>query len=291
MSSNSFQDIIIQLQKFWADHGCALLQPYDSEVGAGTLHPATALWALGPKPLNLAYVQNSRRPKDSRYGENPNRLSHYYQFQVLLKPAPENVQELCLQSLKAMGIDYSKHDIRFVEDDWENPTIGAWGLGWEVWCDGMEVLQFTYMQQVGDIECELVPAELTYGLERLAMYIQDVDHFSEIRWNNPINSKDQVYYGDLFMQQEKELSAYSLEHADIETLRRTFLDAEAESIKMLEHKLPLVAYHQALRACHHFNLLDARGALNVTERASYMARVRFMAKKCCLGWMESQNNA
>lgn len=283
---DSFQDIILELQQFWSEQGCAILQPYDSEVGAGTLHPFTALRALGSEPLKIAYVQNSRRPKDSRYGENPNRLSHYYQFQVLLKPAPENVQELCLNSLKAIGIDHSKHDIRFVEDDWENPTIGAWGLGWEMWCDGMEVLQFTYMQQIGDIECELVPAELTYGLERLAMYVQDVDHFTKIRWNNPKNKGDQIHYGDLFLAQEKELSAYSLEHADINILLRTFSDAESECIQLLEKNLPLAAYHQALTACHHFNLLDARGALNVTERASYMAKVRGLVKKCCLKWME-----
>jgi glycyl-tRNA synthetase alpha chain len=283
---DSFQDIILELQQFWSEHGCAILQPYDSEVGAGTLHPFTALRALGPSPLKIAYVQNSRRPKDSRYGENPNRLSHYYQFQVFLKPAPENIQELCLNSLKAIGIDHNKHDIRFVEDDWENPTIGAWGLGWEMWCDGMEVLQFTYMQQIGDIECELVPAELTYGLERLAMYVQDVDHFTKIRWNNPKDKADQIYYGDLFLSQEKELSAYSLEYANIDVLLRTFSDAESECIQLLEKDLPLAAYHQALTACHHFNLLDARGALNVTERASYMAKVRGLVKKCCQKWME-----
>jgi glycyl-tRNA synthetase alpha chain len=285
MKTLSFQDIIFYLQKFWADQGCAILQGYDSEVGAGTLHPATALKALGPKPMKIAYVQPSRRPKDSRYGENPNRLSHYYQFQVLLKPSPENIQELCLESLKAIGIDYTKHDIRFVEDDWENPTIGAWGLGWELWCDGMEVLQFTYMQQIGDIECELIPAEITYGLERLAMYIQDVDHFAKIRWNN---AEPAVLYGDLFLDQEKEFSAYSLEHADVEVLKRTFVDAESECNKLLELNLPLAAYHQALNACHHFNLLDARGALSVAERASYMAKVRSLAKACCLKWMESQ---
>lgn len=284
----SFQEIIFSLQKFWADQGCSILQGYDTEVGAGTLHPATALRALGPKPMKIAYVQPSRRPKDSRYGENPNRLSHYYQFQVLLKPSPENIQDLCLESLKAIGIDYTKHDIRFVEDDWENPTIGAWGLGWELWCDGMEVLQFTYMQQIGDIECEFIPAEITYGLERLAMYIQDVDHFTKIRWNSPKDAKDQVYYGDLFLQQEKETSAYSLEHADVEILNKIFLDSESECNKLLQNNLPLAAYHQALKACHHFNLLDARGALSVAERASYMAKVRNLAKACCLKWMETQ---
>ena len=288
MNILSFQDIIFALQRFWSDQGCSILQSYDTEVGAGTLHPATALKALGPKPMKIAYVQASRRPKDSRYGENPNRLSHYYQFQVLLKPSPENIQDLCLESLKAIGIDYTKHDIRFVEDDWENPTIGAWGLGWELWCDGMEVLQFTYMQQIGDIECELVSAELTYGLERLAMYIQNVDHFTKICWNNPKNSEDLVLYGDLFLQQEQELSAYSLEHASIEILLRTFLDAESECKKLLQVNLPLAAYHQALTACHHFNLLDARGALSVAERASYMAKVRSLAKECCMKWMESQ---
>jgi glycyl-tRNA synthetase alpha chain len=284
----SFQEIIFSLQKFWAGQGCAILQSYDTEVGAGTLHPATALRALGPKSMKIAYVQPSRRPKDSRYGENPNRLSHYYQFQVLLKPAPENIQELCLESLKAIGIDYTKHDIRFVEDDWENPTIGAWGLGWELWCDGMEVLQFTYMQQIGDIECELIPAEITYGLERLAMYIQDIDHFTKIRWNSPKDEKDQVYYGDLFLQQEKETSAYALEYADVEVLNKVFLDSESECNKLLQNNLPLAAYHQCLKACHHFNLLDARGALSVAERASYMAKVRNLAKACCLKWMENQ---
>lgn len=285
MKNLSFQEIIFALQKFWSDKDCAILQGYDTEVGAGTLHPATALLALGPKPLKVAYVQASRRPKDSRYGENPNRLSHYYQFQVLLKPAPADIQELCLQSLKAIGIDYTKHDIRFVEDDWENPTIGAWGLGWELWCDGMEVLQFTYMQQIGDVECQLIPAEITYGLERLAMYIQDVDHFNKIKWNNGDNP---LYYGDLFLRQEKENSAYCLEHADVEILKRTFHDAESECIKLLENNLPLAAYHQALKACHHFNLLDARGVLSVAERASYMSKVRGLAKACCLKWMENQ---
>ena len=288
MQNLSFQEIIFKLQQFWAEHGCSILQSYDSEVGAGTLHPFTSLRALGPKPLKIAYVQASRRPKDSRYGENPNRLSHYYQFQVLLKPTPENVQELCLTSLSAIGIDCNKHDIRFVEDDWENPTIGAWGLGWELWCDGMEVLQFTYMQQVGDIECELIPAEITYGLERLAMYAQNIDHFTKIRWNNPQDPADQVYYGDLFAQQEKEISIYSLDYANIDILLRTFADAEAECEAMLEKNLPLAAYHQALTACHHFNLLDARGALSVTERAAYMAKVRALTKKCCLKWMENQ---
>lgn len=288
MNSLSFQEIISHLQNFWSDYGCAVLQPFDNEVGAGTLHPATALRALGPKPLNFAYVQPSRRPKDSRYGENPNRLSHYYQFQVLLKPAPDNVQELCLNSLKAIGIDYNKHDIRFVEDDWENPTIGAWGLGWEVWCDGMEVLQFTYMQQVGEIECELVPAELTYGLERLAMYIQNVDHFKKIRWNNPHNPKDQLYYGELFEQNEFELSAYSLEHANVDILLQSFKDCETECYSLLEKKLPLAAYNQALKAGHNFNLLDARGVLNVTERASYMIKVRAMVKSCCQQWVDNK---
>lgn len=288
MQNFSFQDIIFQLQKFWADQGCSILQPYDSEVGAGTLNPATALRALGPKPVKFAYVQPSRRPKDSRYGENPNRLSHYYQFQVLLKPAPENMQELCLESLRAIGIDYTQHDIRFVEDDWENPTIGAWGLGWELWCDGMEVLQFTYMQQVGDIECELIPAELTYGLERLTMYAQNVDNFAKIRWNDPKNPADQVYYGDLFMQHEQETSSYCLDYANIDILLRTFKDAESECESCLDKNLPMAAYHQALVACHHFNLLDARGALSVTERASYMTKIRGLVKRCCTKWIESQ---
>jgi glycyl-tRNA synthetase alpha chain len=287
MSNFSFQEIILHLQEFWSNYGCSLLQPYDIEVGAGTLHPATALKALGPKPMKIAYVQPSRRPKDSRYGENPNRLSHYYQFQVLLKPAPEDVQDLCIASLKAIGIDHRKHDIRFVEDDWENPTIGAWGLGWEMWVDGMEILQFTYMQQIGEIECELVPAELTYGLERLAMYVQNVDHFTQIKWNNPKNPSDQVYYGELFLRNEQEISAYSLEYADVEILSRSFIDGEKECYQLLQSNLPLAAYHRALNACHYFNLLDARGVLNVTERASYMARVRKLVKECCIKWVES----
>lgn len=284
----SFQQIIDCLQNFWADFGCAILQPYDSEVGAGTLNPATALGALGKKPLNIAYVQPSRRPKDSRYGKNPNRLSHYYQFQVLLKPAPEDIQELCLNSLKSIGIDTNKHDIRFVEDDWENPTIGAWGLGWEIWCDGMEVMQFTYMQQVGGIECEIISAELTYGLERLAMYIQNVDHFSKILWNNPNKNVKPIYYGDLFLRHEKEISAYSLKYANVEILKNSFVDAATECNNLLEISLPLAAFHQALTACHHFNLLDARGVLSVTERASYMSKVRNLTKDCCLKWIETQ---
>ena len=284
----SFQQIIFDLQNFWATQGCTVLQPIDTEVGAGTLHPATVLRALGKKPWKVAYVQPCRRPTDARFANNPNRLSHYYQFQVLLKPAPQNIKELYLQSLDLIGLNTKENDIRFVEDDWENPTIGAWGLGWEIWCDGMEVLQFTYMQQIGGIECELVSAELTYGLERLAMYVQDVDHFSKIRWNNPSALAEQVYYGDLFMRHEQEISAYSLEHADVEILKRTFLDAETECNNLLAKNLPLAAYHQALTACHHFNLLEARGVLSVTERASYMARVRNLAKESCLKWMETQ---
>lgn len=287
MQPLSFQNIISKLKEFWDSHGCSILESYDSEVGAGTLHPATALCALGPKPHKFAYVQASRRPKDSRYGENPNRLSHYYQFQVLLKPAPDNIQELCIKSLAALGIDYTKHDIRFVEDDWENPSIGAWGLGWELWCDGMEVLQFTYMQQIGEIECELVPGELTYGLERLAMYIQNVDHFKKIRWNSPQDPEDQVLYGDLFTKNEQQTSNYCLEVANIEILQQTFQNAEKECEACLEKNLPLAAYHQALKACNSFNILDARGALSVTERASYMAKVRNLAKKCCQKWIEN----
>lgn len=284
----SFQDIIIKLQNFWVNQGCVLMQPYDMEVGAGTLHPATTLRALGPKPWRAAYVQPSRRPKDGRYGENPNRLQHYYQFQVLLKPSPENIQNLCLKSLAEIGINPDEHDIRFVEDDWENPTIGAWGLGWEVWCDGMEVLQYTYMQQIGGIDCVLIPGELTYGLERLTMYIQNVEHFKDIVWTYGNENAQRVLYGDIYMRNEKESSAYCLEYADTEMLFRHFKDAQKESLNMLEKKLAIPAYEQCLKACHLFNLLDARGVLSVTERASYISKVRELAKECCKTWMENE---
>lgn len=279
----SFQQLILTLQQFWANQGCVVLQPFDMEMGAGTFHTATTLRALGPKTWNAAYVQPSRRPKDGRYGENPNRLQHYYQFQVIMKPSPENIQELYLESLKAIGIDPLKHDIRFVEDDWESPTLGAWGLGWEVWCDGMEVTQFTYFQQVGGIECNPVSGEITYGLERLAMYVQGIENVYDLRWND-----EGVTYGDVFLQNEKEMSAYNLEFADTEMLFRHFEDAEKECRAVLEKKLALPAYDQCIKASHRFNLLDARGAIGVTERAAYIGRVRALAKACCETWLESQ---
>ena len=281
--AKSFQDLILTLQQFWAERGCVILQPYDMEVGAGTFHPATTLRALGDKPWNAAYVQPSRRPKDGRYGENPNRLQHYYQFQVILKPSPDNIQELYLESLKALGVDAMKHDIRFVEDDWESPTLGAWGLGWEVWCDGMEVTQFTYFQQVGGIECKPVAGELTYGLERLAMYIQGVENVYDLDWNG-----QGVSYGEVFLQNEREQSAYNLEFANTEKLFKDFENAEAECAAILEKNLPLPAYDQCIKASHIFNLLDARGVIGVTERASYIARVRALAKGCCEAWVASQ---
>ena len=279
----SFQQMILNLHQFWANQGCVILQPYDLEVGAGTFHPATALRALGPKPWKAAYVQPSRRPKDGRYGENPNRLQHYYQYQVIMKPSPDNIQELYLESLKMIGIDPAKHDIRFVEDDWESPTLGAWGLGWEVWCDGMEVTQFTYFQQVGGIECRPVSGEITYGLERLAMYIQGKENVYDLDFNG-----QGVTYGDVFLQNEKEFSAFNLEYANTEKLLTHFTDAEAECQSMIEKKLPLPAYDQCIKASHLFNLLDARGVISVTERASYIGRVRALAKACCEGYVMSQ---
>ncbi|MEE8544534.1 MAG: glycine--tRNA ligase subunit alpha [Alphaproteobacteria bacterium] len=282
----SFQDLILTLQSYWARHGCVLLQPYDLEVGAGTFHPATILRALGPEPWRAAYVQPSRRPADGRYGENPNRLQHYYQFQVILKPSPDDIQEIYLASLEELGIDAKNHDIRFVEDDWESPTLGAWGLGWEVWCDGMEVSQFTYFQQVGGIDCNPVSGEITYGLERLAMYVQGVDSVYELDWNGA-----GVSYGDIYLQNEREFSAYNFEHANTERLLRHFTDAEDECKALLGAKLPLPAYDQCMKASHLFNLLDARGVISVTERAAYIARVRALAKGCCEGWLESRGHA
>jgi glycyl-tRNA synthetase alpha chain len=289
--AHSFQDIILTLQNFWAKQGCIILQPYDMEMGAGTFHPATTLRTLGPKPWNCAYVQPSRRPKDGRYGENPNRLGHYYQYQVILKPSPDNIQELYLQSLKELGIDSSLHDIRFVEDDWESPTLGAWGLGWEVWCDGMEVTQFTYFQQVGGIACDPISGELTYGLERLAMYIQGVENVYDLQWNAPKNGQPTFTYGDVFKQNEVEHSGYNLEHADTEQLLQHFKDAEKECQSLLEKKLALPAYDQCIKASHRFNLLDARGVIGVTERAAYIARVRALAKACCEAWVDTQKEA
>ena len=282
----SFQDLILTLQRYWAGHGCVLLQPYDMEMGAGTFHPATTLRALGRRPWKAAYVQPTRRPTDGRYGENPNRLQHYYQFQVILKPSPDHMQELYLESLYALGIDPMMHDIRFVEDDWESPTLGAWGLGWEIWCDGMEVSQFTYFQHVGGFDCDPVSGELTYGLERLAMYVQGVENVFDLDWNGA-----GVSYGDVYRQAEVEFSAYNFEHAATEILTRHFADAETECAALLNHGLALPAYDQCMKASHLFNLLDARGVVSVTERAAYIARVRALAKGCCAAWLASQDEA
>ena len=282
-TENSFQNLILRLHHFWSAKGCVILQPYDLEVGAGTFHPATTLRALGPEHWKAAYVQPARRPADGRYGENPNRLQHYYQYQVILKPSPADSQALYLESLGALGIDPLKHDIRFVEDDWESPTLGAAGLGWEVWCDGMEVTQFTYFQQVGGIECNPVAVELTYGLERLAMYIQGVENVYDLDFNG-----SGVSYRDVFHQSEREFSAFNFEHANTDRLREHFEDAELECANLLERKLALPAYDQCIKSSHLFNLLDARGAVSVTERAAFIARVRALAKGCCEAWLESR---
>ena len=292
-SKASFQSLILTLQSYWAEQGCIVLQPYDLEVGAGTFHPATTLRALGPEPWKAAYVQPSRRPTDGRYGENPNRLQHYYQFQVLLKPSPENVQELYLESLRRLGIDPALHDIRFVEDDWESPTLGAWGLGWEVWCDGMEVSQFTYFQQVGGIECDPVSAEMTYGLERLAMYVQGVENVYDLDWNGQPAGAGGVTYGDVFLQAEREYSAYNFELADTVILARQFHEAEiqCQELLALDKPYPLPAYEHCIKASHLFNMMDARGIISVTERAAYIGRVRALAKSCCEAWLASQGHA
>ena len=282
----AFQNLILRLHDFWSKQGCVILQPYDMEVGAGTFHPATTLRALGPEPWRAAYVQPSRRPADGRYGDNPNRLQHYYQYQVILKPSPANSQELYLESLKTLGIDPMTHDIRFVEDDWESPTLGAAGLGWEVWCDGMEVTQFTYFQQVGGIECNPVAVELTYGLERLAMYIQGVENVYDLDFNG-----HGVSYREVFHQAEREFSAYNFEHASTDILRTQFEFAERECANLLEQRLALPAYDHCIKSSHLFNLLDARGAVSVTDRASYIARVRALAKGCCEAWIASRSPA
>ncbi len=285
----SFQGLILTLQNYWAQYGCAVLQPYDMEVGAGTFHPATTLRSLGPRPWKAAYVQPSRRPTDGRYGENPNRLQHYYQFQVLLKPSPDDLQDLYLGSLRAIGLDTHLHDVRFVEDDWESPTLGAWGLGWECWCDGMEVSQFTYFQQICGIECSPVSGELTYGLERLAMYIQGVDNVYDLNFNGR-QGEDKISYGDIFLQAEQEYSRFNFEFADTELLHRHFIDAERECAAILEagkpqekgglHLCVMPAYDQCIKASHVFNLLQARGVISVTERQSYILRVRDLARRC-----------
>src|SRR5208337_1646106 len=280
----SFQELILRLQRFWAAQGCVILQPYDVEMGAGTFHPATTLRALGDAPWRAAYVQPSRRPTDGRYGENPNRLQHYYQFQVIMKPSPEDAQELLLASYRDIGLDPLVHDFRFVEDDWESPTLGAWGLGWEIWLDGMEVSQFTYFQQVGGIECDPVSTELTYGLERLAMYVQGVESMFDLDYNGA-SGPGRVTYGHVFKRAEREFSAYNFEFADTARLAAHFADAEKECRALIDHRLALPAYDQCLKASHLFNLLDARGAISVTERAAYILRVRELAKACCETWL------
>jgi glycyl-tRNA synthetase alpha chain len=296
--ARSFQGLILTLQRFWAERGCVILQPYDMEMGAGTFHPATTLRALGPRPWNAAYVQPSRRPKDGRYGENPNRLQYYYQFQVILKPSPPDIQDLYLESLAAIGIDSSVHDLRFVEDDWESPTLGAWGLGWECWCDGMEVSQFTYFQQVAGFECAPVSGELTYGLERLAMYVQGIENVFDLNFNG-LQGADKVTYGDIFLQAEQEFSRHNFEYADTDILFRQFRDAETACRKYLDageprpdandrrHLMALPAYDQCIKASHLFNLLDARGVISVTERQSYILRVRELAKACGAAWLKT----
>lgn len=304
----SFQGLILALQRYWADYGCVILQPYDMEVGAGTFHPATTLRALGPRPWRAAFVQPSRRPTDGRYGENPNRLQHYYQYQVILKPNPPDLQDLYLKSLVAIGIDLDLHDIRFVEDDWESPTLGAWGLGWECWCDGMEVSQFTYFQQVAGFECAPVSGELTYGLERLAMYVQGVENVYDLNFNGR-EGADKVTYGDVFLQAEQEYSRHNFEYADTSMLFEQFRMAEAACQKYLEagwsdgpketeanaadlpkarHLMALPAYDQCIKASHTFNLLDARGVISVTERQSYILRVRELAKACGAAWLATE---
>ncbi|MGZ0245541.1 MAG: glycine--tRNA ligase subunit alpha [Alphaproteobacteria bacterium] len=289
-ADKSFQSLILKLHAYWARQGCVILQPYDMEVGAGTFHPATTLRALGPDPWKAAYVQPSRRPTDGRYGENPNRLQHYYQYQAILKPSPANAQDLYLDSLRELGIDPNYHDIRFVEDDWESPTLGAAGLGWEVWCDGMEVTQFTYFQQVGGIECNPVAVELTYGLERLAMYIQGVENVYDLDFNGAPGDQ-RVTYGEVFLRAEKEFSAYNFEHADTDLLFQQFAFAEQECHALLAKNLALPAYDQCIKASHVFNLLDARSAISVTERASYIGRVRALAKGSCEAWVGVSDQA
>ena len=282
----SFQQLILTLQSYWAERGCALLQPYDMEVGAGTSHTATFLRALGPEPWRAAYVQPSRRPKDGRYGDNPNRLQHYYQYQVVLKPAPADILDLYLGSLKALGFDLQANDVRFVEDDWENPTLGAWGLGWEVWLNGMEVTQFTYFQQVGGIDCKPITGEITYGLERLAMYLQGVDNVFDLVWTETPGGA--LLYRDVYHQNEVEQSAYNFEHSDVEFLLGAFGAHERKARELIDARLALPAYEQVLKAAHSFNLLDARGAISVTERAAYIGRIRNLARSVAQGYVDSR---
>ncbi|KUK14543.1 MAG: glycyl-tRNA synthetase alpha chain [bacterium] len=278
----NFQEVIFRLERFWAEQGCVIQQPYDIEVGAGTMNPATTLRSLGPEPWRVAYVEPSRRPTDGRYGENPNRLQHYYQYQVILKPAPDDIQELYLKSLEALGIDPKEHDIRFVEDDWEAPTLGAWGMGWEVWLDGMEITQFTYFQQVGGIDLDPIPVELTYGIERIAMFIQKVKSVFELKWVGSIT------YGDIHHRGEVEYSIYNFEEADIDMLRKLFEMYERESERLIEKGLVLPSYDYVLKCSHTFNLLDARGAISVAERTNYISRVRNLARKCALAYMKQR---
>jgi glycyl-tRNA synthetase alpha chain len=282
----SFQELIFELQKYWSGHGCAIAQPYDMEMGAGTFHPATFLRAIGPEPWRAAYVQPCRRPTDGRYGENPNRLQHYYQFQVLLKPSPDNIQQLYLDSLKAIGVDTAAHDIRFVEDNWESPTLGAWGLGWEVWLDGMEISQFTYFQQVGGLDCKPVTGEMTYGLERIAMCLQDCSNIFDLVWTE--SNGHSVTYGDLYHQNEVEMSKYNFELANTDSLFDWFDTCEQESNKLIEQGLPLPAYEMTMKASHTFNLLDARGAISVTERQRYILRVRTLSRAVAQAYFESR---
>ncbi|MBO6493402.1 MAG: glycine--tRNA ligase subunit alpha [Pelagibacteraceae bacterium] len=283
MSVQKFQDTILNLQKYWGNYGCVILQPYDMEVGAGTFHPATTLRSLGTKPWRAAYVQPSRRPSDGRYGDNPNRLQHYYQFQVIIKPSPKEIKKLYLKSLSAIGINYKDHDIRFVEDDWESPTLGAAGLGWEVWCDGMEITQFTYFQQMAGIECKSVSVELTYGLERICMFTQKKNNVFDLLWND-----SGVKYKDVFYQSEKEFSAYNFEHANTDFLFKIFEMVETECKSLLDKKLSLPAYDQCLKASHVFNLLDSRGAIGVAQRAGYISRIRDLVKQAGSVWLETQ---
>ena len=278
----NFQEIIFKLQEYWSKQGCAIIQPYDMEVGAGTSHTATFLKSIGPEPWKAAYVQPSRRPKDGRYGENPNRLQHYYQFQVALKPAPENIVDLYMSSIKSLGIDLNKNDIRLVEDNWENPTLGAWGLGWEVWLNGMEITQFTYFQQVGGITCKPITGEITYGLERLAMYIQNVDSVYDIQWT------DGISYGDVFLQNEKEQSSYNFKFSDSEFLLKAFASHAKQANKLVEENLALPAYEQVLKAAHTFNLLDARGVISVTERADYIGKIRDISRNVASAYLMSR---
>ena len=289
-ASPTFQEIILRLQQYWNNQCCALLQPYDMEVGAGTSHTATFLRSLGPEPWRAAYVQPSRRPKDGRYGENPNRLQHYYQYQVVLKPSPPNILDLYLGSLEALGLDLKQNDVRFVEDDWENPTLGAWGLGWEVWLNGMEVTQFTYFQQVGGIECKPITGEITYGLERLAMYLQNKENVYDLVWTSwQENGIDRhLSYGDVYHQNEVEQSTYNFEHSNVPVLLQHFVDYESEAKKLIELQLALPAYEQVLKAAHTFNMLDAHGAISVTERAAYIGRIRNLARSVAQSYLESR---